>query len=157
MNYYAKYLKYKTKYLELKKQLGGDKKPVINTCNTITNRFKCDDKADCKWNSTGINEGNCTINEKYRTDMLKRIIRNSKLSRSDITEDKCNEKIGNGITGIPYSKQDAIRYIINNNDILNKMINCSINETDGKETGCKLENNKLDKSKYNCVKNSWEA
>jgi hypothetical protein len=137
--------------------MGGDKKPVINKCSTITNRFICDNKPDCKWNSTDINEGNCTINEQYRTDMLKQLIKNSKLSRSDITEDKCNEKIPDGITGIPYSKKDAIGYIINNNDILNKMINCSINETDGKETGCKIEKDKLDKSKFICVKNSWES
>ena len=157
MDYKEKYLKYKTKYLTLKAQIGnGDKKSVFNKCSTLTNRFICDDKPDCKWNSTGT--GNCTIDEKKRIAITKNIISMSAFSNTNIRPEECEAKIKGGIIG-PDKMKGLLNHIIqdNNNELQNNFLNCVINETDGQETGCKIQKDKENKKKYNCVKNSWDA
>ncbi len=54
-NYYLKYLKYKSKYLELKKQLGGD----LYDCNKL-GRVKCTVAPRCTWdNNLHHDSGKC--------------------------------------------------------------------------------------------------
>ncbi len=50
-NYYTKYLKYKSKYIELQKQLGGAK----DKCYGLS-KFKCALTSRCHWDKPGSNE-----------------------------------------------------------------------------------------------------
>jgi hypothetical protein len=54
VDYYSKYLKYKSKYLTLKTQLGGD--PY--TCDTKNTEANCNNINKCKWNTE---TGKCNI------------------------------------------------------------------------------------------------
>ncbi len=45
IDYYAKYLKYKNKYLELKEQLGG----ANDKCSKLKKEDQCNENVSCKW------------------------------------------------------------------------------------------------------------
>jgi hypothetical protein len=71
IDYYAKYLKYKNKYIELKKQMGGVQ-DIINKdtiCNLITTQSNCTNKKGCHWNGTTCKNNMCKFNNgKLRTE-----------------------------------------------------------------------------------------
>jgi hypothetical protein len=55
MDYYQKYIKYKTKYLELKKLIGGDPRKEVVNCNANDNNKKaCNKVAGCVYKKDGI-------------------------------------------------------------------------------------------------------
>ncbi len=56
IDYRAKYLKYKTKYLDLKEQLGGD--DIVN-CNKVKSHFKCFFAPGCTWKKNSDGKGSC--------------------------------------------------------------------------------------------------
>ena len=162
MDYKEKYLKYKTKYLTLKAQIGnGDdddfaKKETIDDitkkCNSITNIFKCNDKYQCNWKSTGINEGNCIINNETKQEIAADTMFTALLNITDIKEQDCTNKFEKGQLKLPkgISRTKEVE-----DKFENEFFKCLINK-DKSYTGCAIVPNKENESILNCKKTTCE-
>ena len=131
-NYYSKYLKYKSKYLELKKQLGGNGDNCINL-----ERIRCGITPRCKWDISKklvcSNEKQCKkINEEI-VNKLKELIKNNMRTEYNLRELVSLQEQSKIIDVNKLSEiiEYSFRINILNDNIKNKIINNATNKFNG--------------------------
>jgi hypothetical protein len=155
INYYEKYLKYKTKYLELKAQLGGDDDKKLRLCHIKddgTKRFpdSCDFESGCtnKYDKKGQYLG---CKQKHCWGRDKKFCQNS-----SITTNKSKSFIGT--TGCEFDKDAGCRMKCDHADDEDKCKELNECQWDGscqpRENPCKTKDKEVCIADQEC---KWQS
>jgi hypothetical protein len=151
MDYQKKYVKYKTKYLELKRQIGGDKEE----CKSMPDLAACKMRKDCLWNNdTGFCNNKTVEEPEVKTvvddDSLLNDVETkayeSSFFVSNITANECKNKYKDKKYYVPQMTEQEKKK--KEKQIVDEMFKCIISENN--YTGCRINKKK---DHFTCEKN----